>query len=240
MDFQVIPAIDIRGGRCVRLFQGQYDQETVFADDPVEVALRWQQEGASRIHIVDLDGARAGKPQNLEVVRRIVESVTIPVGFGGGLRDLRSVKEALESGIERAILGTAAIEQPGLVKQSSALYGDRIAVAIDAREGTVMIHGWTDASGESAVDVACRIAAAGARRVIYTDISRDGTLTEPNFEGVAQMLSTVTVPVVASGGISRVEHLVRLRNLGAEGAVVGKALYTGAIRLPDLRSFGML
>ncbi len=240
MDFQVIPAVDIRNGRCVRLFQGDYDQETVFSEDPVSVALGWQQEGAPRIHVVDLDGALAGEPQNLEIVRRMVEALSVPIGFGGGLRTLRAIREVLEAGVERAILGTAAVETPDLVKQACSLYGDRICVSLDARKGTVMIHGWTEASSESAAEAASKMVNLGVQRLIYTDITRDGTMTEPNFDATAHLLGAVDIPVLASGGISRAEHLVRLRNLGVEGAVVGKALYTGAIKLPDLRQLGLL
>lgn len=224
----------------MRLFQGQYNQETVFSEDPAAVARQWQDEGAHRLHVVDLDGALVGAPQNLEMVHRMAEALEIPIGFGGGLRTLDAVGKALEAGIERVILGTAAIETPALVRQACALYGNRIAVALDARDGIVMIHGWTEASGEPALDVAARMVDMGVARLIYTDISRDGTLTEPNFETVSQFVSSAGVPVVASGGISRAEHLVRLRNLGAEGAVVGRALYTGAIKLQDLRQLGLL
>lgn len=240
MDFQVIPAIDIRGGRCVRLFQGQYDQETVFSEDPVAVALQWQQEGAHRLHVVDLDGALVGVPQNLDLLRRMVGAVSIPIGFGGGLRDLRSIQQVMETGVDRAILGTAAVETPDLVKRACGVYGDRIAVALDARNGIVMTHGWTEASGESALDVATRMVNLGARRLISTDISRDGTLTEPNFEALAQLVASIGVPVVASGGISRAEQLVRLRNVGVEGAVVGRALYTDDIKMADLRRLRLL
>ncbi len=240
MDFQVIPAIDIRGGRCVRLFQGQYDQETVFSEDPVAVALQWQQEGAHRLHVVDLDGALVGVPQNLDLLRRMVGAVSIPIGFGGGLRDLRSIQQVMETGVDRAILGTAAVETPDLVKQACGVYGDRMAVALDARNGIVMTHGWTEASGESVLDVATRMVNLGARRLISTDISRDGTLTEPNFEALAQLVASIGVPVVASGGISRAEQLVRLRNVGVEGAVVGRALYTDDIKMADLRRLGLL
>lgn len=240
MEFEVIPAVDVRGGKCVRLFQGQYDQETVFSEDPVSVARQWQDEGAKRLHVVDLDGALIGSPQNLEIIQRMCEALTIPVGFGGGLRDMQSIRRAVEVGVDRIILGTAAIESPGVVKQACAVYGDRIAISLDARNGIVMIHGWTEASGEPALDVAARMVTAGVSRLLYTDISRDGTLTEPNFEAVSQFASSVGVPVVASGGVSRAEHLVRLRNIGVEGAVVGRALYTGAIKLQDLRQLGLL
>lgn len=224
----------------MRLFQGQYDQETVFSEDPVAVAQQWQEEGARRLHVVDLDGALIGSPQNLEIVHRMVEALEIPIAFGGGLRDLQAIQKALEAGIDSVILGSAAIETPSLVRQACALYGGRVAVALDARNGIVMIHGWTEASGEPALDVAAHMVDVGVATLIYTDISRDGTMTEPNFDAVSQFVSLAGVPVIASGGISRAEHLVRLRNLGAEGAVVGRALYTGAIKLPDLRQLGLL
>lgn len=240
MDFQVIPAVDIRGGRCVRLFQGRYDQETVFSEDPVAMALQWQSQGAPRVHVVDLDGALVGAPQNLDTIRRMVEALSIPIGFGGGLRDLRSIQQVLQTGVDRVMLGTAAVETPDLVKRACELHGERIAVALDARSGIVMIHGWTEASGEAALDVATRMVNLGASRLVYTDITRDGTLTEPNFEATAQLVASVGVPVIASGGISRAEHLVRLRNMGVEGAVVGRALYTGDIKMEDLRRLGLL
>lgn len=240
MEFQVIPAVDIRGGRCVRLLQGQYDQETVFSEDPVAMALQWQREGAHRIHVVDLDGALYGKPQNLEIVRRMVAAISIPISFGGGLRDLRSIQQALETGVDRVILGTVAVESPELVRRACTTYADRIAVALDARDGIVMTHGWTEASGESALEVAAQMVNLGTPRLIYTDISRDGTLTEPNFESITQLVNSVGVPVVASGGVSKVGHLVRLRNVGAEGAVVGRALYTGDVAMAELRSLGLV
>jgi len=240
MDFQVIPAVDIRGGRCVRLYQGQYEQETVFSEDPVAMALRWQQEGASRIHVVDLDGALTGKPENLDIIRKMVEVLSVPIELGGGMRKLRSISEVLEAGVDRVILGTAAIETPDLVKEACELYEDRVAVALDARNGMVMTHGWTESSGESALDLAATMVNLGARRLIYTDITRDGTLSAPNFEAASQLIATVGVPVIVSGGVSRAEHLVRIRNLGAEGAVVGKALYTGSITMAELKTLGLL
>lgn len=240
MDFQVIPAVDIRGGQCVRLYQGQYEQETVFSEDPVAMALRWQDEGACRIHVVDLDGARTGTPENLGIVRQMAKVLAIPIGFGGGMRQLRTIAQVLEAGVDRVILGTAAIETPELVKKACEMYGDRVAVALDARNGMVMTHGWTEPSGESALDLATAMVNLGAKRLIYTDITRDGTLSAPNLEAASQLMATVGVPVVISGGVSRAEHLVRLRNLGAEGAVVGRALYTGAITMAELKNLGLL
>ncbi len=240
MEFQVIPAIDLKDGRCVRLFQGQYDQETVFSEDPVAVAKQWEAEGAPMLHLVDLDGALAGVPKNLETIKRIAKATSIPVQMGGGLRDVHSIQKLLGSGVNRAILGTAAIETPELVKQACRLFEDRILVALDAKNGIVMTRGWTEASGESAVSVATKMVKLGVRRLIYTDISRDGTLTEPNWEAGELLLAEVDVPILASGGVARVEHLVRLRNLGFEGAIVGRALYTGDIKMADLRQLGLL
>jgi phosphoribosylformimino-5-aminoimidazole carboxamide ribotide isomerase len=240
MDFHTIPAVDIKDGRCVRLFQGRYDQETVFSEDPAEVARKWEAEGARRVHVVDLDGALAGALQNLDVVRAIARALSIPITFGGGLRDLRSIRQLLEVGVDRVVLGTAAVETPDLVEQAAQAYEDRVAVALDAREGVIVTRGWTEASGEPALDVAARVVRLGVRRLIYTDVSRDGTLTEPNFESVSQLIAAIDVPVVASGGVSRVDHLVRLRDLGAEAAIVGRALYAGDIDMARLRQLGVL
>jgi phosphoribosylformimino-5-aminoimidazole carboxamide ribotide isomerase len=234
---EVIPAIDLRGGRCVRLYQGDYGKETVFSDDPVSVALRWQSEGAGRLHLVDLDGAKKGEPCNLDAVERIVHAVRIPTELGGGIRDLETIVRLLELGVGRAILGTIAIEKPELVEKVCSKYGDQVVIGIDARDGRAATRGWLEKSSIRAVDLAKQVVECGARRIIYTDISRDGTLTSRNFEGTAEIVSAVDVPVVAAGGIASVEHLTRLASTGVEGAVVGKAIYTGDVKLGEaLRS----
>lgn len=240
MDFHVIPAVDIKGGRCVRLFQGQYDRETVFSEDPVSVARQWEREGAKRLHVVDLDGALAGVLHNIDVVRAIARKISIPIALGGGIRDLGAIQQVIDAGVDRVILGTAAIESPDLVKQAVDQHDGRIAVALDARGGLIVTRGWTEASGEPALEVAARMVGLGVRRLVYTDVSRDGTLTEPNFETTEQLISTVDVPVVASGGVSRVDHLIRLRDMGAEGAIVGRALYTGDVEMAKLRQLQLL
>lgn len=224
----------------MRLFQGRYDQETVFAEDPVEVALQWKVQGAQRLHVVDLDGALEGRPRNLEIVRRIVAAVSIPVEFGGGLRDLETIQSVLDAGVDRAILGTVAVEHPELVRKACELHGEAIAVSLDAREGMVAVRGWTETSSKPAMELAISMVKLGVRRLVYTDISRDGTLTEPNWESTAQLVAGVDVPVVASGGISRADQLVRFRSLGLEGTIVGKALYTGDIKLSDLHQLGLM
>lgn len=230
---QVIPAIDIRGGRCVRLFQGDYARETVYSDDPVAVARRWADEGAERLHVVDLDGAAGDGPRNLEAVSRIVASVAIPVQLGGGLKSRKDVEVALAAGVERVILGTAAVATPWLVEDLVLQFGARVVVGIDARDGMVAVRGWRETSDVPALALAKEMVARGVLRLIYTDISRDGTLAEPNYDALRQLIASVDVPVIASGGVAKIAHLLRLRELGAEGAIVGRALYTGDVVLAE-------
>lgn len=228
---ELIPAIDLKDGRCVRLFQGDFAQTTVYSDDPVATACRWVDQGAARLHVVDLDGARTGRPTNIDAVLAIVRAVGVPVQLGGGLRREEDVGAALDLGVERVILGTAAVEQADLVARLLARFGDRLIVGVDARDGRVATAGWTETADVRAVDLVRHMADLGVRRVIYTDISRDGTLTEPNFEALAELIWPGGPAVVASGGIAQVAHLTRLAALGAEGAIVGKALYDGKIDL---------
>ncbi|MBI2864946.1 MAG: 1-(5-phosphoribosyl)-5-[(5-phosphoribosylamino)methylideneamino]imidazole-4-carboxamide isomerase [Chloroflexi bacterium] len=229
----VIPAIDLRDGRCVRLFQGDYSQTTVFSDKPVKVARRWQAEGARWLHVVDLDGAASGQPANLQVVREIVRAVDIPVQLGGGVRNLDAIETALDAGVRRVMLGTAAVEDESLIATACRRFGDAIVVAVDAKEGLVATRGWKEKTAVSAIDLVRRVRELGVERVLYTDISRDGTLTEPNFEAIGELLSSVDIAVIAAGGVSSVAHLRRLKALGAEAAVAGKALYTGDLSLPE-------
>jgi phosphoribosylformimino-5-aminoimidazole carboxamide ribotide isomerase len=235
---EIIPAIDIREGRCVRLYQGDYDQETVFSDDPVEVALEWQSLGAPRLHIVDLDGAYSGEIYNLDIINEIASAVLVPTQLGGGIRSLGTIEQLLKAGIERVILGTAAVEDQGLVKQACQRFGESIIVGIDAREGYVSTHGWRQETQLEAVEFAQSMAKLGVRRFIYTDINRDGTLTEPNFSATAELINAVKMPVIASGGVSSLNHLGMLKSLGAEGAIIGKALYTGDIDLKQALAIG--
>jgi phosphoribosylformimino-5-aminoimidazole carboxamide ribotide isomerase len=228
---EIIPAIDIRDGRCVRLYQGNFDQETVFSDDPVEVALHWQSLGAPRLHIVDLDGARSGEVQNLDIITEIASAVLVPTQLGGGIRNLETIEKMLRAGIERVILGTAAVEDGELVRQACRKFGESIIVGIDAREGLISTHGWRQETELKAVELAQAMLKLGVRRFIYTDINRDGTLTEPNFSATAELINAVKAPIIASGGISSLNHLKMLKSLGAEGAIIGKALYTGDIDL---------
>ncbi|MBI4289666.1 MAG: 1-(5-phosphoribosyl)-5-[(5-phosphoribosylamino)methylideneamino]imidazole-4-carboxamide isomerase [Chloroflexi bacterium] len=230
---QVIPAIDIRQGRCVRLYQGDYARETVYSSDPVAVARRWESLGAGRIHMVDLDGAVGGKLQNLETVEAVLRGVKTPVQLGGGIRNGETVEGLLKLGIGRVVLGTAALENPGLVAELCTTFGDRIVVGIDARDGMVASHGWTQRSTVPAAEMAQRMVALGVRRIVYTDISRDGTLTSPNFQALAELQARVTIPIIASGGVSSLAHIEELALRGVEGVIVGKALYDGALSLPE-------
>jgi phosphoribosylformimino-5-aminoimidazole carboxamide ribotide isomerase len=231
--FSIIPAIDIKDGRCVRLYQGDYEQVTVFDHDPVAVARKWEQQGAQRLHVVDLDGAKAGRPVNAQVVFAIVRAIGIPVQLGGGLRDHGAVEAALNLGVARVVLGTAAIREPGLIGRLVEEFGERVIVGIDARDGWVAAQGWTETAQIRADDLTRRMGELGVRSVIYTDISRDGTLRGPNVEGVRALVQPDGPEIIASGGVSRSEDLLALAETGAAGVIVGRALYTGAIELPQ-------
>ncbi len=231
---EVIPAIDIRDGRCVRLYQGDYGRETVYSERPLDVARHWVELGAARLHVVDLDGARAGAPVNLGLVAEIASSVSAAVQLGGGIRSMESAEAAVSAGADRVMLGTAAVENPELVETLCRRLGvETVAVSVDARDGYVAVRGWTEGSGVLASDVVDRMVALGVQRLVHTDVARDGTLTEPNFEAVAALAARPGLHVLAAGGISQPEHLVRLARCNLEGAIVGKALYTGDIDLAE-------
>lgn len=228
---EIIPAVDLKGGKCVRLYQGDYSREVQFSDDPLDVALKWQSMGASRIHVVDLDGAASGELSNTDIIQNIASALLIPSQLGGGIRDLITIEKVLRMGIERVILGTVAAEDPALVAQACQRFNDYIIVSIDARDGMVATHGWQKDTSRTTVEFAGQMIRLGVKRFIYTDIVRDGTLTEPNFSAIAELVNSVTVPVIAAGGISSILHLKMLKKFGVEGAIIGKALYTGDINL---------
>ncbi|MFM7635554.1 MAG: 1-(5-phosphoribosyl)-5-[(5-phosphoribosylamino)methylideneamino]imidazole-4-carboxamide isomerase [Cyanobacteriota bacterium] len=233
---QVIPAIDLLDGQCVRLHQGDYDQVTRFSDDPVAQALSWQRQGAERLHLVDLDGARSGQPLNDAVVKAITAALAIPVQLGGGVRTAERAEELLACGLERVILGTAALEQPELVGQLAARHPGRIVVGIDARDGKVATRGWLEASDLDATALARRLSALPIAAIISTDIATDGTLAGPNLEALRAMAEASAVPLIASGGIGNLEHLLSLLSLaplGVEGVIVGRALYDGRVDLGE-------
>lgn len=236
---EIIPAIDIRGGRCVRLDQGDYDRETVFADDPVEMARRWQAAGATRLHVVDLDGAREGGPRNEEIIRRVITSVDVPVQVGGGIRDVAVIGRYVEAGADRVALGTVAIKDPTVLIHALGIFpGERIFVGVDARDGLVATEGWRETSEVRALDLIDQLSGFGVRRIFYTDITSDGMLRGPNFPVIHEVVEhaagfTPPLAVIASGGVSTVEHIRRLKLIGVEGVIIGKALYTGDLNLSD-------
>ena len=229
----VIPAIDLRGGRCVRLHQGRSDRETVFSEDPVAVALQWKELGAERLHVVDLDGAFAGEPRQSALVAKIVAAMApVPVEVGGGLRNLKDVETALETGARWAMVGTRAALDRAFLSEVCGRHAGRIIVAVDAKGERVTVKGWTEVVDDTVVEVGRRARGAGAAALLYTDVSRDGTESGPNVEYAATLAREVAIPVLASGGVGRVEDLARLAAVpGVVGAVVGRALYTGAIDL---------
>ncbi|HEU4323560.1 MAG TPA: 1-(5-phosphoribosyl)-5-[(5-phosphoribosylamino)methylideneamino]imidazole-4-carboxamide isomerase [Roseiflexaceae bacterium] len=229
----IIPAIDIKDGRCVRLYQGDFDKATVYGEDPTEAARRWADQGARYLHVVDLDGAKVGHPVNTDSILAIVRSIGIPVQLGGGLRTDVSVRAALDLGVSRVILGTAAVRDPGLISRLVARHGDAIAIGVDARDGLVATSGWTESAPVYAVDLVEQMAQIGVARIVYTDITRDGTLTEPNFSATAALVRPGGPAIIASGGVCRVEHLRRLADSGVEAAIVGRALYTGDLNLVE-------
>jgi phosphoribosylformimino-5-aminoimidazole carboxamide ribotide isomerase len=233
----IIPSIDLRQGKCVRLVQGRADAETVFSDDPVAMAIKWQSKGARFLHVVDLDGAFTGAPQNMDVVRKIVNVMNIPIELGGGIRDHQTLESVLRAGVQRAILGTSALKDPAFAEAMCRKYGDRIAVGIDAKDGMVATRGWTEVEEKPAIDFAVEMEKAGVKTIIYTDIKRDGMLAGPNIGTTKEIAQTThDVEIIASGGISSlqdIEDLKALEPLGVTGAIIGKALYTGDIQLED-------
>jgi phosphoribosylformimino-5-aminoimidazole carboxamide ribotide isomerase len=232
----IFPAIDIRGGKCVRLEEGRFDKETVFDENPVSAARRWVDAGADWLHIVDLDGARAGRPVNLSVVAEIARSFKVKVELGGGMRTADTVRAALDAGVFRVILGSAAVRSPALVSQLCAEYRDKIVIGIDARGADVAVEGWEQSGQMQVSELALQMKAAGATRFIYTDISRDGMLTGINVQETLALAQTSGLPVIASGGVRGIEDIANLMAVsaqGIEGVIIGKALYTGAVELTE-------
>lgn len=230
----IYPAIDIRGGRCVRLTEGRFDAETVFADDPAEMALKWAALGAEYLHLVDLDGALAGESKNGAVVERILQNVKIPVQLGGGIRNLATIDKLLSLGVSRVILGSVAVKNPQLVEEACRKYPGHIAVGIDAKNGEAAIEGWGQGGGVAAVELAQKMAQYGVDKIIYTDISRDGMLSGVNVEATAALARACGVPIIASGGVASLEDIRRVKSVeagGVCGCIIGKAIYTGAVDL---------
>ena len=233
----IYPAIDIRGGKCVRLFKGDFEQETVFSDFPYEMAKKWESVGGEFLHLVDLDGARAGEPKNLQAVKEILANVNIPAELGGGIREISHIEEVLNMGVTRVILGSVAVKNPALVKEACKIYGgDKIVVGIDAKEGIVAVEGWGVSGNVKATELALRMKDAGVTTAIYTDISRDGTLEGVNVKETANLAKTSGLKIVASGGVSSLDDIKALKEHekdGIEGVIVGKSIYTGALDLAE-------
>ena len=230
----VIPTIDLRGGKCVRLYQGDFDRETVYSEEPDVEGRRWADMGASWIHIVDLDGARSGVPTNLDVVGRIVTTSGVQVQLGGGMRTLDDARKALALGVARVIVGSAAVNSPDMVAELCLEAGtEAVVVGVDTRNGYAVVDGWARETRVTASELIDRMVQVGVRRFMYTDVARDGTLTEPNFRGIEALANETDVRLLVAGGIASVEHLVAISRLGVEGAIIGRALYTGDIDLRE-------
>lgn len=232
----IFPAIDLRGGKCVRLFQGDFGQEAVFSNRPADVARKWQEQGAEFLHLVDLDGARSGHSENLATVQDILAAVTIPVELGGGIRTMENIDAVLTLGVRRVILGSVAVRDPKLVADACEKYGDRIVVGIDAKDGIVAVDGWGISGDIEVITLAKRMKEAGVRTIIYTDISRDGTLSGVNVKATAELARESGVRIVASGGVRDARDIKALKPYerdGIEGVIVGKSIYTGSLSLPE-------
>ncbi|MEK3933744.1 1-(5-phosphoribosyl)-5-[(5-phosphoribosylamino)methylideneamino]imidazole-4-carboxamide isomerase [Sporosarcina sp. FSL W7-1349] len=227
----LFPAIDIRGGKCVRLIQGDYDQEVVYNDSPTDMAKEWQRQGAEFIHVVDLDGAKTGDSLNREAIEKIAKAVQVPVQVGGGIRSMEIVDSHIANGVSRVIIGTAAIQDKQFLKEAVEKYGAKIAVSIDARNGFVATDGWTETSEVKAVDLLAELVEVGVETVVYTDIAKDGMLQGPNFQELKVMNDASTIDIIASGGVSTEEDIHKLREMNMYGAIIGKALYEGKLSL---------
>ena len=232
--FEIIPAIDLLKGCCVRLKQGRYDAEKLYSKDPVTVAQTWASQGAKRLHLVDLDGARTGIPQNIELIKKIAQTVKLPLQVGGGIRNLDTIKSLLEVGVDRIILGTTAVKNPNTLATFCQEFGETIVVAIDARDGKAATEGWTQVSKKDIFTLAQEAIDLGVKRFIYTEISRDGMLEGPDFSGISNFAAKVAVPVIVAGGVSAKTDIEKLKEIGVAGFILGKALYEGSIKLEEV------
>ncbi len=229
----IFPAIDIKGGECVRLYRGDYATAHRVADDPLETARRFCADGAKWVHMVDLDGAKSGSAENMSIFREVAEKSGLKVELGGGIRDMAAVERCLDAGVERVILGSAAVKKPEFVKEAAGKYGERVAVGIDAREGLVSAEGWTEDSGVNYIELAKRMEDAGVRTIIFTDISRDGMLSGPNLEQLGALAGAVGCNITASGGIRGLDDIRELMRMGLYGAICGKSIYSGTLSLRE-------
>ena len=229
----IYPAVDIKDGKCVRLLQGRFSDVTVYSDNPLDMAKKWEEAGAEYLHVVDLDGARTGKSKNSDIITEIAAAVKMPVQLGGGIRSMETIEDYLSKGIQRVILGTSAVKDPEFVKIALEKYGERVVIGIDAKDGIVAIEGWEKTSDFTAVDFARKMVELGARTIIYTDIAQDGTLNGPNLKSMKEMIDSVEAEIIASGGVGSLQDIKNLKEINAQGVIVGKALYTGAVDLKE-------
>ena len=230
---KIFPAIDLKNGKCVRLYQGEFTSSMVVGEDPLQTALSFAAQGAEYLHMVDLDGALNGNIENINSINRIMKDIKIPVQLGGGVRSLDTIEMLIKKGLNRVILGTAALNNQTLVKQAVKEFGDKIAIGIDARDGYVAVEGWTKSSKIEYIDFAKQMEKIGVKTIIFTDISRDGTLTGPNFEATGKINDKVSCNIIASGGMKCIEDIKKLKNMNIYGAIIGKALYSGNISLVE-------
>lgn len=230
---RIYPAIDIKDGKCVRLFKGRFSDVTVYGDSPAEMAKKWEAQGGEYIHVVDLDGALRGHGVNAESIKKICQSVNVPVQTGGGIRTMEDIEAKLKCGIDRVIIGTKAVADSEFVKRAVDKYGRKIVVGIDAKDGMVAVEGWEKSSDFTAVEFAKKMASMGTQTIIYTDIATDGTLAGPNTAAMAEMVKAVDADIIASGGVGNLEHIKSLLPTGVEGVIVGKALYTNKVNLAE-------
>ena len=228
---RIYPAIDIKDGKCVRLLQGRFSDMTVYGSDPAEIAKRWEDEGAQYLHIVDLDGAQKGRGVNADIIKKICRTVQIPVQTGGGIREMKDVEDMLQCGAERVIIGTSAVKKQGFAERAIDKFGERIVIGIDAKDSMVAVEGWEEVSTLGALDFAKEMEKIGAKTIVYTDITTDGTLRGPNFAAMKEMAGKCGLDVIASGGVGNEEHISLLEKTGVEGVIVGRALYTGDVDL---------
>lgn len=231
---QIYPAIDIKNGQCVRLKQGKFDNVTVFNENPKDAAKKWIDYGASYIHIVDLDGARYGKSFTNEIIKDIIDKYNIKIQTGGGIRTIKDIEEKINSGVSRVIIGTASIKNPELVKEAVKVFKDKIAVGVDAENGMAAINGWENISDIKAIDLCLKMKSYGVKTIIYTDISKDGMMSGPNVEATQEIIEKTGMEIIASGGISNIKDIESIKNINAQGVIIGKALYNGAINLKDI------
>jgi len=229
----IIPAIDIKNGKCVRLTQGKFESEKIYSDNPVDIAKKWQEQGAKMLHIVDLDGAKSGSLANLKVIKKIVNAINIPIQVGGGIRNRKAVEKLLSIGASRVILGTLALEDDNELKNILKDFAPQVVIALDTKNGKLMKQGWLESSDKSSVTTALKLESLGVQRFIYTDIVKDGTLTEPNYKEIANLTKKIPVPVIISGGISNLNSIRQLKSIGVEGIIIGKALYEEKIDLKE-------